>query len=194
MEIILHTGKRKKKLREVKNYKGTLQRFYYQCNWLLLIHELSPTPGLVDWYMLNWHWLRKWGWCFSGFIGSGEERPGHTQMHSNPRVPKLALPANQKPTGLLPSSHFTCNQTEFPLWNVMKNAPNENIHCLTNFRGFWEWLVAKAVRPSSHRPESSGSSSIFLSRKCSWFLPPAKFLTLLTPPLFQSQPTFEGHG
>lgn len=100
----------------------------------------------------------------------------------------------QKPTGLLPTPHFTCNQTEFPLWNVTKKAPNENVHCLTNFRGFWEWLVAKALRLSSHRPESSGSSCLFLSCKCSWFLPPANFLTLLTPPAFQSQPTFEGHS
>ena len=146
-----------------------------------LIHvELALIKG-VRLVLFRFYWTRRREtWSYSNASKSSCSQTGFT--------------CYQKPTGLLPTPHFTCNQTEFPLWNVTKNAPNENVHCLTNFRGFWEWLVAKALRLSSHRPESSGSSCLFLSCKCSWFLPPANFLILLTPPAFQSQPTFEGQS
>ena len=107
-----------------------------------LIHVELALIKKVRLVLFRLYWIRwRETWSYSNAFKSLSSQTGFT--------------CYQKPTGLLPSSHFTCNQTEFPLWNIMKNAPNENVHSLTNVRSFWEWLVAKALRPSSHRPESS---------------------------------------
>lgn len=106
----------------VKNYRGTARSFLGILWSALLIHSWI-TPWLCGWLHVEMALIRKVRLVVFTLLDQVRRDVvilKRTQILKFPNW--LSLPS--KPPGQLPNPHFTYNQTEFPLWDIMKSASN----------------------------------------------------------------------